>query len=70
MGDHFGKTTAVSLIYFLNYAYLAIWPCLLFFGTRFTNSLYNMFLLVEIECFVKFFEENFNILLQVEVKEK
>ena len=31
-GDHFGKRTALLLIYFLNYAYLAIWPSLLFFG--------------------------------------
>ena len=29
--NHFGKRTAWSLIYFLNYAYLEIWPSVLFF---------------------------------------
>ena len=29
--NHFGKTTAWSLIHFLNYAYLEIWPSVLFF---------------------------------------
>ena len=32
-GNHFGKRTAWSLIYFLNYAYLEIWPSVLFLFT-------------------------------------
>ena len=43
MGDHFGKRTALSLIYFLNYAYLAIWPGLLFFGTHFITNPLDLF---------------------------
>ena len=35
LGNHFGKRIAWSLIYFLNYAYSAICPSLLFFGTHF-----------------------------------
>ena len=31
--NHFGKRTALSLIYFLNYAYLKIWPSVLFFSS-------------------------------------
>ena len=31
IGNHFDKRTAWSLIYFLNHAYLEIWPSVLFF---------------------------------------
>ena len=32
-GDHFGKRTAWSLIYYLNYAYFDIYPSLLIYET-------------------------------------
>ena len=40
-GDHFGKRTALSLIYFLNYAYLEIWPSALFFSSPFTLNAFS-----------------------------
>ena len=52
--DHFGKRTAWSPIYFLNYAYLEIWPSVLFFYSPSNNSFWKNFTLCYLTIIIRF----------------